>query len=144
MSETGTHRPHRYVHSAETRSCSVDCSAGTRIRARAPSRSAGSSTASGRRTRSGGHVQRYVMELYLPRSRALEAGATGHRARAAAAALAHEGLPIRYIRTTYLPDDETCFHVFEAGSIDIVGEAGRRAALGRVRVVPAVESSGPQ
>jgi hypothetical protein len=48
-------------------------------------------------------------------------------------------MPIRYIRTTYLPDDETCFHVFEARSTDIVEEAGRRAQLGRGRVVPAVE-----
>jgi hypothetical protein len=58
-------------------------------------------------------------------------------------ALAHEGVPIRYIRTTYLPDDETCFHVFEAASTDAVEEAGRRAELGRVRVVPAVETSRP-
>ena len=42
---------------------------------------------------------------------------------------------------TYLPDDETCFHVFEAASTDIVEEAGRCAELGRVRIVPAVETS---
>lgn len=85
-------------------------------------------------------MRRYLVEVYLPRSRAHEARATRLRARAAAEALAHEGLPIRYLRTTYLPDDETCFHVFEAVSIDIVEEAGRRAALGPVRVMPAVET----
>ena len=88
-------------------------------------------------------VQNYLVEVYLPRSRAHEARATGGRARAAAEALAHEGVAIRYVRTTYLPDDETCFHVFEAASTDIVEEAGRRAGLGRVRVVPAVETSRP-
>jgi hypothetical protein len=84
-------------------------------------------------------VQRYLVELYLPGLRAYEARAMRRRAQAAAVALAHEGMPIRYIRTTYLPDDETCFHVFEARSTDIVEEVGRRAQLGRGRVVPAVE-----
>jgi hypothetical protein len=88
-------------------------------------------------------VQRYLVEVYLPRSRAHEARATGRRARAAAEALAHDGAPIRYVRTTYLPDDETCFHVFEAASTHIVEEAGRRAELGRSRVVPAIETSRP-
>jgi hypothetical protein len=88
-------------------------------------------------------VQRYLVEVYLPRSRAHEARASGRRARAVAEALAHEGVPIRYVRTTYLPDDETCFHVFEAASTDAVAEAGRRAGLGRVRVVLAVETSRP-
>jgi hypothetical protein len=88
-------------------------------------------------------MQNYLVEVYLPRSRAHEARATGRRARAAAEALAHEGVPIRYVRTTYLPDDETCFHVFQAASADIVEEAGRRAELGRARVLPAVEISRP-
>jgi len=83
------------------------------------------------------------VEVYLPRSRAHEARATARNARAAAKALAQEGVPIRYVRTTYLPDDETCFYLFEAASTDIVEEAGRRAGLGRARIVPAVETSGP-
>src|SRR5258705_6175124 len=53
-------------------------------------------------------------ELYLPRSRAHESRATGRRARAAAEQLSREGVPIRYVRTTYLPDDETCFHHFRS------------------------------
>jgi hypothetical protein len=88
-------------------------------------------------------VQNYLVEVYLPRSRAHEARETARRARAAAEALAHQGVPIRYVRTTYLPDDETCFHVFAAASADIVEEAGRRAELGRTRIVPAVETSRP-
>jgi hypothetical protein len=42
--------------------------------------------------------------------------------------------PIRYFRRTYLPDDETCFHLFEAGTPAAVEEASRRAALGRARI----------
>jgi hypothetical protein len=88
-------------------------------------------------------VPSYLVEVYLPRSRAHEARATGRRARAAAEQLSHEGAPIRYVRTTLLPDDETCFHLFEAASAEVVEEVSRRAELGRARVVPAIEASQP-
>jgi Nickel responsive protein SCO4226-like len=88
-------------------------------------------------------VPSYLVEVYLPRSRAHEARATGRRARAAAERLSHEGTPIRYVRTTFLPDDETCFHLFEAASAEVVEEVSRRAELGRARVVPAIEASQP-
>jgi Protein of unknown function (DUF4242) len=85
----------------------------------------------------------YLAEVYLPRSRAHELRATARRACAAAAELSREGVPIRYIRTTYLPDDETCFHHFEAPTPAAVEEATRRAALGRVRIVPAIVACRP-
>lgn len=85
----------------------------------------------------------YLVEVYLPRSRAREARAIGRRARTAAEQLSREGVPIRYVRTTYLPDDEMCFHLFEAGTLAAVEEASRRAALGRARIVPAIEASRP-
>jgi hypothetical protein len=85
----------------------------------------------------------YLVEVYLPRSRARDARAAGHRARTAAEQLTREGVPIRYIRTTYLPDDETCFHLFEARTPAAVEEASRRAALGRARIVAAIEASRP-
>jgi hypothetical protein len=88
-------------------------------------------------------VPTYLVEVYMPRSRPHEARATGRRARAAAEALSHEGTPIRHLRTTFLPDDETCFHLFEAASAEVVDEAVSRAALGHARVVPAVEVSQP-
>ena len=81
----------------------------------------------------------YLVEVYLPRSRPQEAGVIGSRARAAAEELSREGTPVRYVRTTFLPDDETCFHLFEAASAEVVEEVSRRAGLGRARVVAAVE-----
>jgi hypothetical protein len=85
----------------------------------------------------------YLVEVYVPRSRAREARAAGRRARAAAEQLAREGVPVRYIRATYLPDDETCFHFFEAPTRAAVEEVSRRAALGRVRIVAVIEAPPP-
>jgi hypothetical protein len=81
----------------------------------------------------------YLVEAYVPRSRAREARAAGRDARAAAEELVREGTPIRYVRMTFLPDDETCFHVFQASSEEAVVEACRRAGIGSGRIVPAVE-----
>ena len=40
---------------------------------------------------------------------------------------------------TFLPGDETCFHLLVAESEDAVAEACRRAGLGSARIVPALE-----
>jgi len=85
-------------------------------------------------------VPTYMVEAYMPRSHAQEAHAAGRRARAAAEEIAREGTAVRYVRTTFLPDDETCFHFFEAVSASAVEEVSRRAELGRARVVSAVEA----
>jgi hypothetical protein len=84
-------------------------------------------------------MPRYLVEAYVPRSRAREARAVARNARAASEELAREGTPVRYVRMTYLPDDETCFHIFDAASQEAVGEACRRAGIGSGRIVPALE-----
>ena len=81
----------------------------------------------------------YLVETYVPQSQADEIRITARRARAIAKALSRGGTPVRYVRTTFLPEDETCFHVFEAASEDAVGEVCRRAGIGSARIVPAVE-----
>lgn len=85
----------------------------------------------------------YLVETYMPRSHAQEARAAGRRAQAAVEELSREGTPVRYVRMTFLPDDETCFHLFAAGSVDVIEEVCRRARLERARVVPAIESCPP-
>jgi hypothetical protein len=86
-------------------------------------------------------MPRYLVEAYIPRARAEEAYATGRRARDAAEELVREGVVVSYVRTTFLPDDETCFHVFEAASVHAVGEVCSRAGLGSPRIVVAVEGN---
>lgn len=86
-------------------------------------------------------MQSYLVETYASRTRAHDAPGAADRVRAAAEELSREGAAIRYVRTTYLPDDETCFHLFEANSADAVEQACERAALGNVRIVAAIEEA---
>lgn len=85
-------------------------------------------------------MQSYLVEVYLPRRDARNADAASRSVRAAVAALAETGVPIRHLRTTFLPDDETCFHLVEAETAQAVGELCRTAGLGHARIVPAVET----
>ena len=82
----------------------------------------------------------YLIEVYVSRSRARDAGDGGARVGAAAAKLAREQVAIRYVRTTFLPGDETCFHLVEASSAKAVAELCRRLDLGQVRIIEAVET----
>ncbi|MGZ4591466.1 MAG: DUF4242 domain-containing protein [Actinomycetes bacterium] len=83
----------------------------------------------------------YLVEVHVPGSRADAARAAGGRARTAAQELSRAGTPIQYLRTTFLPTDETCFHLFEASSGAAVEEVSRVAQLGGGRIVLAVEAS---
>ena len=91
--------------------------------------------------RPGGHVPSYLVEVYLSRPRTHDARALGERVRAAARELARDGVAVRYVRTTCLPDDETCFHLVEAASPADVEEVCRRARLAGARIVQAIEAS---
>ena len=41
----------------------------------------------------------------------------------------HEGIPVRLVRSVFVPEDEACFYLYEATSAEAVREAARRAAL---------------
>jgi hypothetical protein len=84
-------------------------------------------------------MPRYLVETYVPRGRAHELEAAGRGIRAAIAELEGGGVVVRYVRTTLLPDDETCFHVLEAASAEDVERVCRGAGLDGTRVVSAVE-----
>ena len=79
----------------------------------------------------------YLVEMYVPRSGERQVREAETRAAAAAAAMRREGTAIRYLRSVFVPVDETCFHTFAADSIDAVGAAADRAEMGRVRIVEA-------
>jgi hypothetical protein len=81
-------------------------------------------------------VPSYLVESYSGGSETAVADAEARARRAA-----ELGAGIRYLRTTFLPGDETVLHLFEAPSLEALGEAGRRAALDFDRIVHAIESS---
>lgn len=84
-------------------------------------------------------MPRYLAELYLSHAETSRLHDTVERARAAADELNREGTSIRYLRALFLGEDETCFHLYEAGSPEAVREATRRAHLPIERVVEAVD-----
>jgi hypothetical protein len=85
-------------------------------------------------------MRSYLVETYVPRSSPGEAQAAGRRVGSAAASLSGRGVAVRYVRTTLLPDDETCFHLVEAPSVDAVREMCRLADVSHARIVGAVET----
>jgi hypothetical protein len=80
-------------------------------------------------------VRTYLVELYVPAEQSGALREVGARARRAAAEMRREGTPVRYVRAHFVPSDETCFHVFEARSMQAVDEASRRAAIDYDRIL---------
>jgi hypothetical protein len=81
----------------------------------------------------------YLAELYLPEASAAELRAAAQRARSAADEMTREGTPIRYLRALFVGADETCFHLYEAPSPQLVEEASRRAEIPVERVAEALD-----
>jgi hypothetical protein len=81
----------------------------------------------------------YLVEAYLARTRDSELPERVHDAQTAAAELASEGRPVRYMRLFFLPEEETCFHLYEAESADAVREASARAGIGCERIFAVVD-----
>ena len=81
------------------------------------------------------------MPSYLVESYAADSPAALEEARARAQLAAELGKGVRYVRTTFLPGDETLFHLFEAPSAEALGQAGELAELHYERIVEAVEGT---
>jgi hypothetical protein len=84
-------------------------------------------------------MQRYVVETYLARGSVEDLRSIAARLRSAARCVSRKGAGVTFVRSTALPADETCFHVFVAESQESVAEICRQAGLGSARIVPAVE-----
>ena len=75
-------------------------------------------------------MPRYVVELYA--SGATPPAALARSAQSAARA------EIRYLRSIFLPEDETCLHVFEATSPSALRSAAEQAGIAVARIVEAL------
>ena len=83
----------------------------------------------------------YLLELYVSRASGGSFGRGLERARKAAEQLTLEGTPVRYVRGIFVPEDETCFFLYEAGSADAAHLAAERAGLAVERISEAVSES---
>jgi hypothetical protein len=78
-------------------------------------------------------TQKFLVERYL---RAGDGLADAARAfRRCGRERTREGRPVRYVRSIFLPGDETCLDLYVASSAEAVGEATRRAGVSYDRIV---------
>ena len=79
----------------------------------------------------------FVVERYLPGLAQPDLLRSLERLSQVTEELRSEGILVRYLGSTIVPDDEACFCQFE-GSAEAVAEASRRAGLLFDRIVPAL------
>jgi hypothetical protein len=83
----------------------------------------------------------FLVELYVSGADGASVGRDSERARFEAEEMSRAGTPVRYLRSIFVPADETCFLLYEAGRMEDVEEAARRAAVPFERIVETVASS---
>jgi hypothetical protein len=80
----------------------------------------------------------YMVERYLPGVSAQEVLAAAGRAKETTDRMSAEGVAIRYLRSTYVPSEESCFCLFEGPSVELVKSANERAQIPFDRILEAV------
>jgi hypothetical protein len=73
----------------------------------------------------------YLVEAYVSKSDSSGPAGIAVRVVLASKEMQREGTFVRYVRSIFIPQDETCFHIFEAGS-----EQDARNAASRVGIQP--------
>ena len=75
----------------------------------------------------------FLIEVFVPRTDALRANRLALDAEAVTHRMQWEGTPIRFMRSIFVPDEETCFMLYEAATPDDVVIAAQRAGIGLER-----------
>jgi hypothetical protein len=83
-------------------------------------------------------LTRYVVELRRPALGWQDIHLLGNGLRAAAQELRSHGTAVRFLRTVHVPEDDSCFLLFEARSVVDVKEAVRRATPAVKRVAEVI------
>jgi hypothetical protein len=85
-------------------------------------------------------VTQFLVEVFTPRTTAGSLATSERRAKLAARGLSTADGELRFVRATYIPEDEICFFVFDAPSVREAALVAQRAGLEPIRVVEAVSS----
>ena len=78
----------------------------------------------------------FVVETYMSPAAGAEPDPTIARVRATADAAAAAGEPVRYVRSMFMPAEETLLLVFEADSVEVVRAVTVRAGIEPDRIAP--------
>ena len=79
----------------------------------------------------------YLVERYLPGATDDDVATAADRVAAASERMTAEGIAVRYLGTTFIPADETCFCEFEAPTPETVEWTNERANVPFARILPA-------
>jgi hypothetical protein len=80
----------------------------------------------------------FVAEQYIPAADAGVAAERAGAARRAAEQLTREGTRVQFVRSIFVPEDETCIHLYRAESPEAVQVVAARALFRLERVTEAV------
>lgn len=82
-------------------------------------------------------MSQFLVERTLPGITPEQLRGAASAAKSTAARMAADGAEVRYLRSTFIPDGERCFCLFEAGDEDTVRAVQESAGLPFDRIVPA-------
>ena len=85
----------------------------------------------------------FLLEQYIASTDAHAVALAAERARSGAAAVSTEDSPVRYLRAIFVPEDETCLLLFEAGSAGAVRAAALASGLRADRLAAAFTEAAP-
>ena len=85
-------------------------------------------------------MTQFLVEVFSPRASAGQLATAERRAKLAAKGMSGADGELRFVRATFIPEDEICFFVFDAPSGPQAALATERAGLEPIRVVEAVSS----
>ena len=79
----------------------------------------------------------YLVECYVPGSSEADLGDLVQRLGKVAQGLSRDGVRVRYLRSTYVPEDETCFHYVETSTASVAERFAECAELSFDRILEA-------
>ena len=79
----------------------------------------------------------YMVERHLPGFTSEQLPVAAGAAKQATEGMSREGVPVRYLRSTFVPGEDKCYCLFTGPSPEVVREANERAGLPFERIVEA-------